>query len=156
MLVPLTRGHVAQIDDADGPTVAPYRWRAALSCGIWYAVTGKRGLSMHRLLLDAQPGQIVDHINHDGLDNRRANLRICTNSQNIANCRMHRDNSVGFKGVRRNGRRYQAQIGVDYHRKVIGSYATAEEAARAYDLAATLVFGEFARLNFHDTTETAS
>lgn len=109
-------------------------------------------LIVHRVITGAKKGQVVDHINGDPTDNRRANLRICTTQQNLWNGSSHRDSATKYRGVsRRPGRKVQAwraQICKDYKVMLIGTYATQEEAARAYDAAALLHFGEFARLNF--------
>ena len=84
----------------------------------------------------------MDHENGNGLDNRRENLRLATHSQNQRNRRRTRDKV--YKGTRRNGKKWVAHI-------VLGTFASEEEAARAYDHAATLLYGEFARLNFPPT-----
>lgn len=93
----------------------------------------------------------VDHINGDGLDNRRSNLRPATALQNMANKRRYRNNTSGFKGVTRNsgtGRPWQASIRANNRRYHLGYHDTPEQAARAYDAAALRLFGEFARPNF--------
>jgi len=94
----------------------------------------------------------VDHINHNGLDNRRSNLRPCTHDQNVRNARKRSDNTSGFKGVSFNKKRekWQAYIGGGSRSKKIhlGMFLTPEDAARAYDDAAHKSFGEFAWLNF--------
>lgn len=90
----------------------------------------------------------TDHINGDGLDNRRSNLRQVTHRQNMANQRLRRDSKSGYKGVNRSRSRWQAGIKVDYRQRHLGTFETAEEAARAYDAAAIAAWGEFARLNF--------
>jgi hypothetical protein len=92
----------------------------------------------------------VDHWNHDGLDNRRENLRVCTKAQNNHNCRKHRWHngeytSSKYKGVcwNKTEKKWMAYI----HRKTLGYFRTEEEAALAYNAAATRDFGEFAVLN---------
>ena len=108
---------------------------------------------LHRLIAGAGDGLMVDHINGDILDNRRSNLRICTNKQNQRNQRLRQNNSTGFKGVcvsRWGGasRRYIAGIRVNKRQIQLGRFASAEEAARAYDRAALEHFGEFAWIKF--------
>lgn len=164
--IPLTQGKFAIVDDEDFAALAAFRWyarrqrRGAGEC--WYAVRsvnlpsgpdGSRGqqkVGMHRQVLGAPRGLEVDHVNGDGLDNRRANLRIADGSQNQANRVRGRAHSSGFRGVtwHKQAGRWQAAIkvrGKNYH---LGLYDTQEEAARAYDAAAVEHFGEFARPNF--------
>jgi hypothetical protein len=121
----------------------------------YYAMNGNRDLSIHRVVMNAPKGMDVDHINGDPLDNRKENLRICTRSQNSQNKQVRTDSASGHKGVyeRKGGKlkkRFQAYI---WHpekkaRYRLGYYATAEEAATAYDRKALELFGEFALLNF--------
>lgn len=92
-------------------------------------------------------GMVIDHINGDCCDNRLSNLRLCTQGANCANRGMDRRNSTGFKGVSRKRDKYQASISVNNRSINVGTFATPEEAARAYDARATEVFGAFARTN---------
>lgn len=105
---------------------------------------------MHRFVLSAPPGVYVDHINHNGLDNRRScNIRLCTPSQNIARARYPVGPS-GFRGVYWDEKRgkYRASIKTGGRIRNIGRFPSAEEAASAYDRASIAMFGEFANLNF--------
>jgi hypothetical protein len=125
---------------------------------------GRKGkkltISMHRFILGAQAGEVVDHINGDGLDNRRENIRLCTNRENSQNiCSSKNTKRGGFKGVNWHpkGKKWQAAIGAgtlkpNGKRKLIylGLFKSAEDAARAYDRAAREHFGAFARTNFPD------
>ena len=145
--IPLSRGMVALIDDADVPLVQGYKWHAIRSRpkNSWYAkswISGKV-VSMHKLLL---PGhKEIDHKNGNGLDNQRHNIRPATHAQNSQN-RIKSYGSSRFKGVHWNEkrRRWIAQIN---RNKWLGTFKTEEDAARAYNTAATNLFGEFARLN---------
>jgi len=103
---------------------------------------------VHRLLCadelaSAGPGFVVDHINGNPLDNRRSNLRICSNAENVRN-RRSRQSVAGLTGVRQAGNRFDARIkfdGVAYH---LGTFATAVDAHLAWAVGAILLFGEFA------------
>jgi hypothetical protein len=146
--IPLTKGYVALVDDADR-VLAVGRWQAIERPRTTYAVhTLKRGaVSLHTFLTGYA---LTDHINLDGLDNRRANLRPATHAENLRNRGRQTNNSSGFKGVTWNkrSRKWQAQIGVDRGKRYLGNFVDPEDAARAYDLAARDLHGEFARLNF--------
>jgi hypothetical protein len=158
--IPLTQGEVALIDDEDLPLVSQYTWSVARRRKIDYAQTwgewyGKRTIIlMHRLLLDAPAGFEVDHRDGDGLNNCRSNLRLATHGQNLRNRGRTYNSATGYKGVIRNHRSstylFIAQIQCDNQNYHIGSFRTAEEAARAYDAKARELHGEFARLNFPD------
>lgn len=113
--------------------------------------TGKRQIiRLHRYILNAPDGLEVDHINHDTRDCRRQNLRLATRVQNCANFRIRKDSRTGFKGVQKEGNRYVAAIGNTRVGRSdrLGTFATPEEAARAYDREAIERYGEFAHLNF--------
>lgn len=111
---------------------------------------------VHRLVIEAfagaAPGMVTDHINGDRTDNRLANLRAATSSQNGMNKGLLAHSTTGFKGVTfyHRDRNWRAYIKVDRRQRHLGYYADAESAARAYDDAARELHGEFARLNFPD------
>lgn len=110
---------------------------------------------MHREIMQAPAGMVVDHIDGNGLNNRRSNLRLCTRMQNSRNRRKNRDSTTEFKGVwrdKRTGRCY-AQIRFKGKNLYVGVFDTAIEAARAYDRKALELFAEFAHLNFPDETQ---
>lgn len=112
---------------------------------------------MHRLVLGLEKGRQpqADHRNGNTLDNRRSNLRVCDDVGNAANrkkrllAKPDRVTSSQYKGVtfKKSIKRWNARIGGDFGRKSLGCYATEEEAARAYNEAAKVLYGEFARLN---------
>ena len=149
------------VDEEDWDLVNQYKWH------IWgrdsrnplYALTkipapetksGKKDLPMHRLIMNAPKGMQVDHINHNGLDNRKQNLRICTPGQNQQNQGKTRSNTSGFKGVSyfKITGKWRAAIRINKKETHIGYYDTPEEAAMAYDANANHYHGEYACLNF--------
>lgn len=141
---------VADADDLDA--VASVRWhlRESKKARTNYAGTnstnGQSGL-LHRRLLDAPPALTVDHINGNGLDNRRQNLRLCTHSENMKNLPRNGKNVTGHRGVSFHAAtgKYIAQIWCDNQHHWLGRHDTIEEAAAAYALAARKLHGEFAR-----------
>lgn len=157
-LIPLTQGHYARVDAEDFDTMSAFSWSCSKSNGGVYAVRGiwnsseKRTVivPMHRVIVGASRGQYVDHINNDTLDNRRCNLRICTNSQNHGN-RPPQSGRV-TKGVHLTKRRshlanpWHAYITVAGKRIHLGYFTTEREAQDAYNEAALFHFGEFAQV----------
>jgi hypothetical protein len=105
---------------------------------------------MHRVISGAPDGLETDHINHRPLDNRRANLRVATRSQNAACIRMRADNTSGYRGVGWDKRRgcWVAEIHVANRHIHLGHFRAAEDAAQSYDTAARQHFGPFAFQNF--------
>ena len=105
---------------------------------------------MHRFIMDAPSGQHIDHINHDRLDNRRTNLRFCTNQQNQRNTRPNKGRQ--FKGVYEHskGGRWEAAINHDGTRYYLGLYDNPVHGALAYDIFARVLFKEFAAPNFEN------
>lgn len=154
----LAGGFVALVDDDVYDELAQFKWKADKAKRTRYAARTAHPLGkvyMHRVVLGAIPdGCVCDHIDGNGLNNQRSNLRVATFSQNgtnrIADKRGGRCQTP-YRGVIKHRRRFVAQIaaepGASGPRR-IGSFVTAEEAAYAYDLAATKRFGDFAVLNF--------
>jgi hypothetical protein len=155
MIIKLTHGKQAQLDNADAALVSGFKWRARKdhTSRTWYALAsdGSKVLRMHRVIMGVtDPRTKVDHRDCDGLNNRRSNLRIATHSQNMANAAVHKSNTSGFKGVHliRKKKLWRAEITFQGKRYVLGARKLKEDAARLYDAAAVRFFGEFARTNF--------
>lgn len=154
MEVKLTQDKVALIDDADFELVSGHTWHTVKGHNTFYAKTNvKRAdgswttILMHRLLLGLTDPKIhTDHIDGDGLNNQRANLRACTHAQNLRNTGAHTDNSSGFKGVYFHKQRgkWAAMIKVNRKGKHLGLFTTKEAAYAAYCAAAKELHGEFA------------
>jgi hypothetical protein len=143
--IPLGRDRFALIDKADEPQVSQHKWIFA-SRG--YAFTRIDGvvMMMHRFIMDASADAEVDHIDGDGLNNQRYNLRVCSRAENAKN----RHTSTGrsrFKGVWRDRSSWRATIWSDGKRSHLGSFVSERKAARAYDKAARELHGEFACTN---------
>lgn len=149
--VALTDGSHATIDVEDIDLVKGFRWRASHGYAIRSDWGGGRNTFylMHRTIMGCAEGdgRIIDHVDFDGLNNRRSNLRDANNSLNMAHAR-HPLGKSQFRGVHLAKSRYRAQIKGDGRLNHLGYFATAEAAAKAYDLAATQRFGPFAILNF--------
>lgn len=161
--VSTTRGPkvFAKISPQDAARILQYKWRfiqnkkGRVGQTIRYAVAQEKRdgiyvrLKMHRLILDAPEGTHVDHINGDGLDNRRENIRICTPQLNQANSRKHIVGSSRYKGVAWSAaaRKWRAYIAVDRKQTHLGLFESEVEAAQAYDQKAREVFGEYAFTN---------
>ena len=152
--VPLTKGYEAIIDAADVPLVDAWNWTAIVGLSNVYAFRSywrdknKRTVYLHRAIMGEPDGLQVDHINCNGLDNRRVNLRLATRSQNQHNRGASSNNTSGFKGVtwHEGNKKWQAQIAFCGKHKYLGGYDTAEAAHAAYAEASSKYHGEFRRL----------
>lgn len=144
--IPLSRGLVTIVDDEDAAWLGRHKWSAqAARGGRFYAIRGY-GILMHRLILQPPEGFHCDHIDNDGLNNQRSNLRLVTRCENAQNARRKSRNSTGYKGVSFDGHRFVAQICANRQPRRLGRFKTAEEAYEAYCRAAAELHGEFARL----------
>lgn len=136
------------IDEAVTDEVSTYNWH--VNGG--YAANSQLG-PLHRWLMRAAFGEEVDHIDGDQTNNRRANLRIVSRSENMRNRQRFGSAPTIFKGVSKSGDKWRATIQVDGKRKALGRFANPVNAAHAYDCAARKHFGKFARLNFPEKGE---
>ena len=154
--IPLSRGMVAIVDSDDYDTlVAAGSWHASPSDRTFYArrtIYLDRGkftsVAMHHVIFGRK---YVDHVNGNGLDNRKENLRPATSAENAANRGLRSDSANPYKGIERISslaNPWRARISVLGETRSLGAFATPEEAARAYDAAAIEAWGEYARLNF--------
>lgn len=157
--IPLTKGKVALVDDEDYERLVAFKWQATCNSRKrrWYATCNinlpngqQTKTRMHRFILNAPKDLQVDHQNGDGLDNRRNNLRLATNSQNQQNRSLSPSSTSGFKGVsfHRGWNLYRARIYLDRKQISLGYFADARSAAIAYDASARKLFGKFAKTNF--------
>lgn len=147
-LIPLTQEKNAVVDVKDFEWLSQWNWHAYWDSHTKGFYAGRRGVGkpirMHAFILGCK----CDHKNHDTLDNRRDNLRRCTSSQNAMNRRKRSDNTSGYKGVQRLGKKWCVHVTVNRRQRHIGMFSSLEEDARAYDAAAKKYHGEFANLNF--------
>lgn len=145
----------ALVDDDDFQRVSSIKWHILSSIG--YAVHTKhigyegkkqiqRPVYMHRFIMNTPNGMDTDHINHDRLDNRKENLRVCTRSQNHCN-RRHNKSTSGVTGVKRSGNNWTARISIKGKEIHLGTYKTLIEASLARNKATMEYHGEFALLN---------
>lgn len=146
--IPLNKGLEAVVAIADLPKVEGFNWRVVWNGYTHYAVRTELGKSilMHREIMEAPSGVEVDHVDRDGLNNRRDNLRLATRSQNCVNRGLAKNNTSGFVGIvwHKQSSKWNARIKVDGVRRSLGYYHTKEEASAAYKSARRVLFGEFA------------
>ena len=157
-LIKLTQDRWVMVDDEDYDWLNQWKWSAQRGYNTFYAGAWtpmkkwvRRRLQMHRLIVDAPEGLMVDHKDGNGLNNQRSNLRICTHSQNARNQAGNRNRMYSrYKGVtwHKGAHKWQAAIRgdnkMDYY---LGCFIDEQDAAIAYNTAATRLHGEFARLN---------
>lgn len=152
--VPLTQGYEAIIDAADAALVEIANWQAIIGptsrtvyAGATFRGQGRARTLMHRHVLFAPPGIEIDHINGNGLDNRRANLRFATGSQNKCNIPARASNECGLKGVTLHpgGRLWRAKIQLRGKQIHLGYFRSKEAAFAAYTEASASLHGEYGR-----------
>lgn len=166
--IPLTKGYIALVDEGEfsrehvvefprGLTwrgqICDLLWTAAVKPHTVYAtcsLPGSLELRLHRVVMDAKYGELIDHVDGNGLNNRRDNLRRATNQGNSANSKSQRGSGSRFKGVafHKATGKWEAFIRFDGKKQHLGLHAAEEDAARSYDEAAIRLFGSFAKTNF--------
>lgn len=153
--IPLTHGLFATVDDEDFERLTQWKWRYggqhSYAVRTQYYHDGTRGrgrtIQMHRVVMNASKGVMIDHINGDKLDNRKENLRFCNNGQNQSNSPSKRRSSSTYKGVNFHRNKWRATITVNKKGIHLGTYDSEEKAAMAYNAKAKEMFGEFAKIN---------
>ncbi len=156
--IKLTQGQYAIVDDADYDWLNRWKWCVTGIEGAFYAIRNSpkiKGKShqifMHRIILGLayKDGQEGDHRDHNTLDNRRDNLRICTHRQNIMNQSLQKNKTSKYKGVCWDNSRKKWMVGIKINGKIkyLGRFEDEKDAAEAYNEAAKEYFGEFAFLN---------
>lgn len=151
------------IDNEDYHRISKYNWNVNNdhNKNRFYAQTSIKidnkyyCFPIHRMILNLDKNDkiMVDHIDHDGLNNQKSNLRVCTNQQNQANQNIKNENKSSiYKGVYKYGKYNRWISGIKFNNKRIhlGYFISEIEAAKAYDKKARELFGEFAHLNFKD------
>lgn len=154
--IPLTKGFMAIVDDDMFDYLTQWKWHVhSNGHGGIYAVREesidkRKMICMHLVIIGAQVEERVDHIDGNGLNNQRYNLRFCTNAQNQCNRCLQSNNHSGWRGVSWDSRRRKWQVHITYARKhqSLGYFNDLIEAALAYDIAARSLHGRFARTNF--------
>lgn len=153
--IPLSKGKTALIDAKDFELVSQYKWQyhhRGYAYSQTYLGGGRKNAKykkiwMHRLITNCPEDKIVDHISRDKLDNRRSNLRICTQAQNQMNAKIRDTNTSGYRGVNKSKGKWMARICVSGKRLFLGEFDTPEEASKVYNNAALEHYGEFTKLN---------
>lgn len=152
-IISLTNGHSALIDEVWFPIFSQFKWQVLKSKGNNYCRSSIYADSkhsqelMHRIIMAALPHQLVDHINGNGLDNRRCNLRLCNFGQNAMNAKVRKNKESKYKGVFRCQNKWCAKVRKNRKTVFLKAFNLEVDAAKAYNKAAAKHFGEFAFLN---------
>jgi hypothetical protein len=153
--IKLTQNKVALVDDEDFERLKGFHWYTRKTGNLFYAVykikksQKSTTFYMHRIILQVLTGVPVDHVDGNGLNNQKVNLRLCTHQENMQNRKTQKNNKSGLKGVswHKNEEKWRAVIKAEGKYKHLGYFPTKELAALAYNEAAVKYFGEFARTN---------
>jgi hypothetical protein len=142
----LTQNKVTQVDDEDFAELSKFKWKATKDGNTWYAGRWYKGnyIIMHRVIMQTPTTLVVDHKDGDGLNNQKYNLRNCSVSTNTQNMQHRKTQGVTWVKARR---KFRARITVNGSIVSLGVFLTEAEAALAYNKAATLYFGQHAKLN---------
>lgn len=149
---------IAKVDDDDFCLINQFKWQSEPHGRTYRCFRHRKNsddqslpnkIFMHRFIMSPKKGQIIDHIDGDGLNNQRLNLRFCTHSQNIMNGPSRLGSSSKYLGVSWHAlnKKWKVQIQHKGKNNHIGTYESEEEAALAYNVCASFMFGAFARLN---------
>ena len=155
--IPLTQGKFALVDAEDYYQLVKFQWCANEPTKTkFYAVRkcNRKHVKMHRAIMAAPDHLVVDHIDHDGLNNCKSNLRLCTLAQNSHNCGSRKRATSRYKGVswKKSTKKWVATIKFNNKLYHLGTFKNEIDAAKAYDKKAASLFGEFAYLNFPPTS----
>lgn len=152
--ISLVQGGFAVVDAEDYERLAKYKWYLCQEGNIFYAIRykGRKQVRMHREIMNAPKGVMVDHIDRNGLYNRKRNLRLCSRRENSYNRRGNSRGSSQYKGVFWHNVCGKWMAGITYNGKFsyLGVYVSEKDAAKAYDEKAQELFGEYAYLNLGD------
>lgn len=145
--IELTQGKHTMVDDEDYEWLSCYKWCTSNHSGTDYVINSKLEY-MHRLILCPPYGMVCDHINHDGLDNQKENIRVCTSSENQINKKPQLGFTSKYKGVYWHIRnKWASLIKINQRGYHCGLYINEEDAALVYNLYAITIFGKYAYLN---------
>jgi len=144
--IKLTKNKVAIVDDEDFKYLNYLKWHTLTVKDLHYAVAKSGKLLMHRIIMNPNKGQCVDHINGNSLDNRKSNLRLCSHSENMRNRKQKTKNKSGYKGIYPSGKKWRTYIQIDKKNTYIGTYDNIKDAINAYNEASIKYFGKFANL----------
>jgi len=157
--IPLTQGKFALVDDEDFEKVSQFKWNAYQNGNSYYACRcqkqTRKTIYIHRAIVNCPKGLVIDHINHNGLDNQKNNLRICTHGENLRNQFPQKGRSSQYKGVHLKKTQYKRKINTYWVAQIqhrgkklhLGIFPTEIEAAEAYNKKAKKLFGDFFYLN---------
>lgn len=156
--IELTQGQVSIVDDEDYERISKFVWCALKHhTGKYYAArtdvsNNRKTVRLHRFIMGIcdDKDKVIDHINHDPLDNRKVNLRVCTRQENAKNRTSEKGSTSKYLGVHKTKKegKFIARIGSGENRKYLGFFSCEIEAAKAYDTAAKQIHKGFANLNF--------